>query len=112
MPSMKIMQIQDSWSPDNIRLAERPVPELGPGEVLLQMEAASLNYRDYVMARGGYGRRGGALPLVPVSDGTGRVVAVGPGVSRVAVAAEKFLKKPKPNQTAQPKRTTYTAILS
>jgi NADPH:quinone reductase-like Zn-dependent oxidoreductase len=85
MSSMKIMQIQDSWSPDNIRLAERPKPEPGPDEVLLQMEAASLNYRDYVMARGGYGRRGGALPLVPVSDGAGRVVAVGPGVSRVAV---------------------------
>jgi NADPH:quinone reductase-like Zn-dependent oxidoreductase len=82
---MRIMQIQDSWSPDNIRLAERPKPEVGPDEVLLQMEAASLNYRDYVMARGGYGRRGGALPLVPVSDGAGRVVAVGPGVSRVAV---------------------------
>ena len=85
MPTMKVMQIQDSWSPDNIRLAERPTPEAGPGEVLLRMEAASLNYRDYVMARGGYGRRGGALPLVPCSDGAGRVIAVGPGVSRVAV---------------------------
>jgi NADPH:quinone reductase-like Zn-dependent oxidoreductase len=82
---MRVMEIQDSWSPDNIRLAERPAPEPGPGEVLLQMEAASLNYRDYVMARGGYGRRGGALPLVPCSDGAGRVIAVGPGVSRVAV---------------------------
>ncbi len=85
MPTMKVMQIQDSWSPDNIRLAERPTPEARPGEVLLRMEAASLNYRDYVMARGGYGRRGGALPLVPCSDGAGRVIAVGPGVSRVAV---------------------------
>jgi len=28
---MKVMQIQDSWSPDNIRLAERPTPEAGPG---------------------------------------------------------------------------------
>jgi NADPH:quinone reductase-like Zn-dependent oxidoreductase len=82
---MKVMQIEDSWSPDNIRLAERPTPDLGPGEVLLRMEAASLNYRDYVMARGGYGRRGGALPLVPCSDGAGRVAAVGTGVSRVAV---------------------------
>jgi hypothetical protein len=85
MPSMKVMQIQDSWSPDNIKLAERPTPEVGPGEVLLRMEAASLNYRDYVMAQGGYGRRGGALPLIPCSDGAGRVIAVGPGVSRVAV---------------------------
>jgi NADPH:quinone reductase-like Zn-dependent oxidoreductase len=37
------------------------------------------------MASGGYGRRGGKLPLVPCSDGAGRVVAVGPGVSRVAI---------------------------
>src|SRR5262249_33468079 len=36
------------------------------------------------MTRGGYGRRGGALPLVPCSDGAGRVTAVGAGVSRVA----------------------------
>jgi NADPH:quinone reductase-like Zn-dependent oxidoreductase len=85
MPSMKVMQIQDAWSPDSIRLAERAIPEPGPGEVLLRMEAASLNYRDYVMARGGYGRRGGTLPLVPCSDGAGRVVKAGPGVSRVAV---------------------------
>src|SRR5215471_11298858 len=85
MPRMKVMQIQDAWSPNNIALAERPVPEPGPGEVLLRMEAASLNYRDYVMARGGYGRRGGTLPPVPCSVAAGPVVKVGDGVSRVAV---------------------------
>ena len=85
MPTMRVMQIQDRWSPDSIRAAERPVPEPGAGEVLLRMEAASLNYRDWVMANGGYGRRGGTLPLVPCSDGAGRVVAVGTGVTRVAV---------------------------
>jgi NADPH:quinone reductase-like Zn-dependent oxidoreductase len=85
MPTMRVMQIQDRWSPDSIRAAERPVPEPGAGEVLLRMEAASLNYRDWVMANGGYGRRGGTLPLVPCSDGAGRVVAVGAGVTRVAV---------------------------
>ncbi|HEY7138965.1 MAG TPA: NAD(P)-dependent alcohol dehydrogenase [Methylomirabilota bacterium] len=85
MPTMKVMQIQDTWSPDSIVLAERPTREPGPGEVQLRMAAASLNYRDYVMSRGGYGRRGGALPLIPCSDGAGRVVAVGAGVSRVAV---------------------------
>jgi NADPH:quinone reductase-like Zn-dependent oxidoreductase len=82
---MKVMQIQDSWSPDHIRLVDRPVPEAGRREVLVRMEAASLNYRDFVMASGGYGRRGGTLPLVPCSDGAGRVVAVGPAVTRVAV---------------------------
>jgi NADPH:quinone reductase-like Zn-dependent oxidoreductase len=82
---MKVMEIRDDWSPDNIVAGERPDPEPGPGEVLLSMRAASLNYRDFVMANRGYGRRGGTLPLVPVSDGAGEVVAVGRGVSRVAV---------------------------
>jgi NADPH:quinone reductase-like Zn-dependent oxidoreductase len=83
--SMKVMQIEQDWSPDNIRVAERPRPEPGPGEVLIRMEAASVNYRDVVVARRGYGRRTGQLPLVPLSDGAGRVVAAGPGVTQVAV---------------------------
>src|SRR5262245_14233309 len=83
--TMKVMQIEEDWSPDNIRMAERPRPEAGPGEVLIKMEAASLNYRDVVVARRGYGRRSGQLPLVPLSDGAGRVVAAGAGVTRVAV---------------------------
>jgi NADPH:quinone reductase-like Zn-dependent oxidoreductase len=83
--TMKVMQIEDDWSPDNIRMAERPRPEPGPGEVLIRMEAASLNYRDVVVTRRGYGRRTGQLPLVPLSDGAGRVVETGPGVTRVAV---------------------------
>jgi NADPH:quinone reductase-like Zn-dependent oxidoreductase len=83
--TMKVMQIEEDWSPDNIRMAERPRPEAGPGEVLIKMEAASLNYRDVVVARRGYGRRSGQLPLVPLSDGAGRVLSTGPGVTRVAV---------------------------
>lgn len=80
---MKVMQLSD-WSIDAIELAERPKPEPGPGEVLIAMKAASLNYRDYVMCQRGYGRRSGELPLVPVSDGAGIVEAVGAGVSRVS----------------------------
>ncbi len=82
---MKVMELRDEWSPDNIFLGERPDPEPGPGEVLLSMKAASLNYRDYVMCHRGYGRRSGTLPLIPISDGAGQVIAVGEGGSRVAV---------------------------
>jgi NADPH:quinone reductase-like Zn-dependent oxidoreductase len=82
---MKVMEIRDQWSPDNICMGERPEPEPGPGQVLLRMKAASLNYRDWVLCQRGYGRRSGTLPLIPVSDGAGQVVAVGEGVSRVAV---------------------------
>jgi NADPH:quinone reductase-like Zn-dependent oxidoreductase len=79
------MQIEGEWSPDHIRPAQRPDPKPGRGEVLLKMEAASLNFRDTVLVRRGYGRFSGELPLVPISDGAGRVVAVGEGVTRVKV---------------------------
>ena len=82
--TMKVMQIEEEWNPDNIRMAERPRPEPGPGEVLIKMEAASLNYRDVVVTRRGYGRRSGQLPLVPLSDGAGRVLATGVGVTRAS----------------------------
>ena len=80
---MKVMELRGEWSLDHIMLGERPDPTPGPGEVLLKMEAASVNYRDIVVARRGYGRLTGALPLIVLSDGAGRVVETGSGVTRV-----------------------------
>ncbi len=67
---------------DGLRLVQRADPRPGPGQVLVRMRAASLNYRDYLMVKGTYDRRQ-PLPLVPVSDGAGEIVEVGAGVSRV-----------------------------
>lgn len=61
----------------------RPPPVPGPGEVLVRVRAASLNYRDLLIRAGRYGR-GVASGVVPLSDGAGEVVATGPGVSGVA----------------------------
>jgi len=63
---------------------ERPMPRPGPGQVLVRVHAASLNYRDLLIARGKYGRGSLRYPLVPLSDGAGEVIEVGAGVSRVA----------------------------
>jgi NADPH:quinone reductase-like Zn-dependent oxidoreductase len=49
------------------------------------MKAASLNYRDLVVPQRGYGKLTGTLPLIPISDGVGEVIAIGEGVGRVAV---------------------------
>ena len=67
---------------DKLYLEELPDPTPGPGEVLIQMQAWSINYRDFAVAAGKY--FGGALkqPSIPLSDGAGVVAAVGPGVTR------------------------------
>lgn len=82
---MKVFQLQDNWSIDNLTLAERPKPEPGPGQVLLQMKAASLNFRDLLVPKRGYGALTGTLPLIPISDGVGEVIATGEGLRRVVV---------------------------
>ncbi len=82
---MKVFQIENDWGMDNLRLSSRPDPRPGPGQVLLRMKAASLNYRDLVVPMRGYGSFTGNLPLIPISDGVGEVVEVGAGVTRVQV---------------------------
>ena len=79
---MKVFQLQDDWSVDNLNIAERPKPEPGSEQVLLKMKAASLNYRDLVVLQKGYGHLTGTLPLIPVSDGVGIIEKVGKSVKR------------------------------
>ncbi|MBT4489925.1 MAG: NAD(P)-dependent alcohol dehydrogenase [Rhodospirillaceae bacterium] len=87
---MKQWQITDEWSFDGLKLVEVERPDPGPGEVLLKMKAVSLNYRDYLMIGRGYGRMSGELPLVPLSDGVGEVVALGEGVTGVPLGSRRL----------------------
>lgn len=81
---MRTIVIQNSFGLDHLALTDRPISQAPKrGEVLVKLKAASLNYRDYLMVTGGYGRQ--RLPLVPVSDGVGEVVAVGEDVQTVQV---------------------------
>jgi NADPH:quinone reductase-like Zn-dependent oxidoreductase len=70
---------------DSLVLREQatPRPGPGPGQVLVRMHAASLNYRDLMVVTGRYARGAPLADLVPLSDGAGEVAEVGPGVSRV-----------------------------
>lgn len=81
---MKVVELRDGFGLDNLHVAERPEPQPGPGQVLLRMKAWSLNYRDLMLVQGRYNPRL-KFPAVPLSDGVGEVVAVGPGVTRVQV---------------------------
>src|SRR5215469_1636861 len=63
-----------------LRSDEAPIPTPGPGQILVRVEAASLNYRDLMLADNAYGMTP-TLPFVPASDLAGVVQAVGEGVT-------------------------------
>ena len=81
---MRAWTIADGFGIENLRQVDRPEPTPGPGQVVVAVRAVSLNYRDLMMTKGQYNPRL-PLPRVPCSDGAGEVVAIGPGVTRVAV---------------------------
>src|ERR1700732_1274596 len=67
---------------ESLTQVERPVPKPLYRQVLVKVGACSLNYRDLGIVRGTY-RMPVRDNLVPLSDGAGEVVEVGPGVLRV-----------------------------
>jgi propanol-preferring alcohol dehydrogenase len=63
-----------------LSIEDRPVPEPGPGEVLVQMEASGLCHTDIHAAHGDWPVKP-TLPFVPGHEGVGIVVRVGAGVA-------------------------------
>jgi NADPH:quinone reductase-like Zn-dependent oxidoreductase len=80
---MKCYELEGPSGIDGLALVEKPVPVPGAGEVLVRLTAATLNYRDLLTVKGGYGSRQ-KFPLVPVSDGAGVVASVGLDVRKFA----------------------------
>ena len=76
---MKAFEIQE-FGIDNLALVDREGKAPGPGQVLVQMTAASLNFRDLLVVKGTYNPKM-RRPLVPLSDGAGIVEQVGDGVT-------------------------------
>lgn len=68
-----------------LKMVTEDIPSAERGEVLVQVKASSLNYRDLAMIKGDY--PGGEVydNLIPVSDAAGEIVAVGEGVRRFQV---------------------------
>ncbi len=80
---MKLYCFPKAAGIDTLELREGEMPRPGRGQIVVRMHAASLNYRDLNVAKGSPAR--GPLPtnLIPLSDGAGEVVEIGPDVSRV-----------------------------
>jgi NADPH:quinone reductase-like Zn-dependent oxidoreductase len=80
---MRVYEVQKGCTNlDGLRMAQRDRPQPGPHQVLIRVRATSLNYRDHLVIIGRY--FGGAVSrdTIPLSDGAGEVVAIGPGVTR------------------------------
>jgi NADPH:quinone reductase-like Zn-dependent oxidoreductase len=67
---------------DGLAEVELPMPKPGPRQVLVKVAACSPNFRDLAIALGTY-RMPTKPDLVPLSDGAGEVIEIGPGVTRV-----------------------------
>lgn len=87
---MRAVQIQEHGDPDVLRVVERDEPRAGRGEVVVEMCALALNHLDLWVRRGVPGHPF-PLPITPISDGAGRIAAVGEGVEHVAVGDEVFV---------------------
>jgi NADPH:quinone reductase-like Zn-dependent oxidoreductase len=81
---LKCYELQGPSGIDGLTLVDKPVTQPWEGQVLVRLKAATLNYRDFLMIKGGYGSRQ-KFPLVPLSDGAGVIEAVGSGVREFAV---------------------------
>jgi NADPH:quinone reductase len=77
---MHAAQIQEFGGPEVLGWTETDDLAVGPGEVVLAVEAAGVNRADLLFRSGGY-HRGPRLPAVPGLEGAGRIVAVGAGVT-------------------------------
>jgi NADPH:quinone reductase-like Zn-dependent oxidoreductase len=76
---MKAYEVRETTGLDGLVLnSSRADPQPAPGQILVRMRAAALNYRDQGVIKGAYGYT--KFPLIPLSDGAGDVVAAGDGV--------------------------------
>jgi len=81
-PVMKAIQIFATGGPEMLKLAELPIPEPGPGQILIRVEAVGVNFIEIYFRKGVYKT---ALPFTPGSEAAGSVEKLGPGVSGFAV---------------------------
>jgi NADPH:quinone reductase-like Zn-dependent oxidoreductase len=86
---MKAVLLANHGGPEMLRYGDVPDPTAGPGEVVVDVHAASLNAADYKVRLGGSGYAI-AFPHILGRDFSGVVSAVGPGVADLAVGDAVF----------------------
>ncbi|WP_269585562.1 NAD(P)H-quinone oxidoreductase [Roseibium sp. Sym1] len=85
--SMTVVAISEPGGPDVLKAERRPIPDLGPGEILIRVVAAGVNRPDVLQRKGAYPPPKGASDL-PGLEVSGEVVACGEGSTRHQVGAQ------------------------
>ncbi|MFH9961709.1 zinc-binding alcohol dehydrogenase family protein [Streptomyces mirabilis] len=83
---MRAVEIQEYGGPEVLRVVEAEVPAPGPGQVSIDVAYTGVNFADLKARADGY--RVPALPFVPGLEASGRVRALGAGVTGLAVGQE------------------------
>jgi NADPH:quinone reductase len=78
---MQAIQIQETGGPEVLRLVELPIPQPGPGQVLLRIEATGVNFVEIYFRKGLYKA---SVPFTPGTEAAGTVEELGPGVTGFA----------------------------
>jgi NADPH:quinone reductase len=78
---VKAIWIEENGGPEALRFTDRPDPSPAEGQLLVEVAAAGVNYRDVYERRGGYGT---PAPTIVGIEGAGTVRAVGEGVEEFA----------------------------
>ena len=84
---MKAIVISEPGGPEVLALAEVPDPVPGDGEVLVEVAAAAVNRADLMQRQGHYAPPPGASEILGL-ECSGRIAALGPGVSGWGVGDE------------------------
>ncbi|WP_305784396.1 quinone oxidoreductase family protein [Symbioplanes lichenis] len=87
---MRAIQMSETGPLEVLQLVELPDPQPGPGEVLIRVEAAGVNFMDIMRRKGLPFDVPTPLPFVPGGEVAGTVVALGEGVTDLAVGARVF----------------------
>merc|ERR1711969_82571 len=81
---MRAVEISEPGGPEVLKLADRPVPTPGHGQVVIKVAYAGVNRPDALQRAGSYNPPPGASDL-PGLEASGEVVALGDGVTEVAI---------------------------
>jgi NADPH2:quinone reductase len=88
--NMQAIQITEQGAPEVLKLVELPDPTPGPGQVLIKVKAAAVNFSDVMRRRGDMYPVPTPLPFVPGAEVAGTVVAVGEGVTSPSIGTNVF----------------------